>query len=89
MDSIAILSNNGEYTTFTVNERTVKFLTGKRLEKYTSIVEWDNGYIVVMCKDYGEPEHEDYIDLLPILSNLYMDPDSFLKDIKSVEVRNV
>jgi len=34
-------------------------------------------------------EEEEYIDLIPILENLYMDPESFLKPIQSVEVRNV
>lgn len=84
----AYLSNQGRYTTFTVNEKTVKFITGKNLEKYTSVVEWDNGYLVVMSKNYGEDEEEDYIDLIPILKNLYMDPETFLKNIKEVEIRN-
>ena len=31
-------------------------------------------------------EIEDYIDLIPILRNLYIDEESFLNPIKSVEV---
>ena len=45
---MAYLSNRGSYTLFTFRERTIKFLTSKNLEKYTSIVEWDNGYLVVL-----------------------------------------
>ena len=76
---MAYLSNCGSYTLFTFRERTIKFLTSKNLEKYTSIVEWDNGYLVVMSKNYNQEPCEDYIDLIPILRNLYMDEEEFLK----------
>ena len=36
--------------------------------------------------DYGHGEVEDYIDIRQILDNLYYDTDSFLKNIKKVEV---
>ena len=68
----AYLSNKGKYTFFTFRDTTIKFLTSKNLEKYTSIVEWDKGYLVVMSKNYNQEECEDYIDLVPILRNLYM-----------------
>ena len=84
----AYLSNNGEYSYFTFRECTIKFLTGKNLERYTSVVEWDNGYLVVMSKNFVKEEEEDYIDLVPILNNLYMNADVFLKDIKGVEIGN-
>jgi hypothetical protein len=84
----AYLSNVGEYTYFAFRNKTIKFLTGKNLEKYTSIVEWDAGYLVVMSKNYGSEECEDYIDIVPILKNLYMNVDDFLKDIKGVKVKN-
>lgn len=32
------------------------------------------------------PKTEEYIDLVPILENLYIDPDWFLAPIKNVEV---
>lgn len=84
---IAFLSNKGEYTFFSFRDRVITFLTGKRLEKYTKILEWDNGYIVVLCKNKDEENlEEDYIDLLPILDNLYIEPDKFLKPIKEVEL---
>ena len=40
-----------------------------------------------MDADYGHGEEEDYIDLLPILKNLYYDVESFLKPIRKVEVK--
>ena len=84
----AYLSNNGEYTTFTFGGRTLTFLTSKSLERYTSVKEWDNGYLVVMAKYKARPiEEEEYIDLVPILENLYMDAEEFLNSIRQVEVR--
>ena len=85
--STAYLSNNGEYTTFTFGGRTLTFLTSKSLERYTSIKEWDNGYLVVMAKYTTRPtEEEEYIDLVPILENLHMNVDEFLNPIQQVEV---
>lgn len=84
----ALLSNKGEYSIFQFQNRIIKFLTGNNLDRYTEIVEWDHGYIVVMCKTKSDPdiEEEDYIDLIPILDNLYIDSDTFLNPIKNVEV---
>ena len=84
----AYLSNIGEYTAFTLGGRTLTFLTSKSLERYTSIKEWDNGYLVVMAKYSTRPtEEEEYIDLIPILENLYMNAEAFLNPIRQVEVR--
>lgn len=83
----AYLSNNGEYTTFTFNGHTITFLTSKSLIRYTKIKEWDNGYLVVMAKySTRQDEEEEYIDLIPILKNLYMDANDFLNPIKQVEL---
>lgn len=83
----AFLSSKGEYTVFKFRDRVITFFTGKKLERYTKILEWNNGYIVVLCKNKNENKlEEDYIDLLPILSNLYIEPDSFLAPIKEVEI---
>ena len=87
MNENAILSSVGEYTTFTYGGRTLTFMTSKDLDRYTEIKEWDNGYIVVVARYKSKGEDEDYIDLLPILENLYMDADAFLKPIKGVEIR--
>ena len=84
----AFLSNRGKYTIFSFDGKVITFLTSKNLECYTKILKWDNGYIEVMAKNKGKPEHEDYIDLQPILENLYMNPKTFLSKIKHVEVQN-
>ena len=86
--SKAYLSNIGENTPYTFGGRTLTFLTSKSLERYTSVKEWDNGYLVVMAKYSTRPtEEEEYIDLIPILENLYMNAEAFLNPIQQVEVR--
>ncbi|MBR1494067.1 MAG: hypothetical protein SPL86_04960 [Succiniclasticum sp.] len=86
----AYLSNYDEYTTFTFRDQTITFLTGKRLEKYKKIIKWEKGYLEVLCKNKGETVlQEDYIDLLPILSNLYIEADSFLTPITEVKLNYV
>lgn len=86
MNDYAILKNSGEYTVFKFNNQVIRFLTSSRLEKYTKIVEWDHGYLVVMAKYKGLDEIEEYIDLIPILKNLYYDVDEFLNPIKEVKI---
>lgn len=46
----AYLSSQGRYTLFTFGDTTLKIIAPYSLEKYSKIVEWDNGYIVVMAK---------------------------------------
>jgi hypothetical protein len=55
------------------------------------VKEWDNGYLVVdaVYSQNKDKLVEDYIDLIPILKDLYIDPEHFLQPIKSVEVDNV
>ena len=68
---------------------TEEYFTSSRLERYTKVVEWDHGYLVVMAKyKHNEKPEEEYIDLVPILKNLYFDADKFLSPIKGVEVVN-
>ncbi len=88
MNNTAILSSNGDFTSFKANDCLIRFRTSSHLEKYLSIKEYDNGYIVVMAKydNNSEPE-EEYIDLLPILENLYLNPNTFLKSIKEVSIK--
>ena len=84
----AYLSNRSEYTTFSFSGRSITFLTSKSLERYTSVKEWDNGYLVVIAKHFNRPtEEEEYIDLVPILENLYMNAKEFLSHIKQVELK--
>lgn len=87
MDDTAILSSEGEYTSFSFGGRNIRFMTSPYLEKYVEVKEWDNktGYIVVTAR-YTDCEEEEYIDLFPILKNLYIDPAEFLEPIKKVRV---
>ena len=86
MSSEAILSNDGQFTSFSFNNQTIRFATSSKLEKYTQIIEWKYGFIVVMAVYQGIGEVEEYIDLVPILENLYMDPDNFLSPIQKVRI---
>lgn len=85
----AILSSDKQFTSFSFNGHNIRFRTSPRLEKYTKIIEWAHGYIVVMAKYEGHDEEEEYIDLVPILKNLYFDPDEFLTPIKKVRISYV
>ena len=88
MDCKAYLSNEGRYTIFSFRDGRLKFIAPYSLEYYESVVQWDNGYLVVMAKySHNENVEEEYIDLIPILKNLYIQPNDFLKSIKSVEVK--
>ncbi len=89
MNDEAILSSDKNFTSFSYGKHIIRFRTSPRLERYTRIVEWDHGYIVVMAKYEGHEEEEEYIDLIPILKNLYFDPDEFLAPIKKVRIRYV
>ena len=86
MNQYAILKSKGEYTIFQFNNDIIRFMTSTRLERYTKIVEWDHGYLVVMAKYKNIGEVEEYIDLIPILDKLYYDVDKFLKPIKEVRI---
>lgn len=89
MKNEAILSNDREFTSFIFNGHNIRFRTSSRLERYTKIVEWDHGYIVVMAKYEGHEEEEEYIDLVPILENLYFDANEFLSPIQKVRIEYV
>ena len=91
MTNEAILSSNGNYTLFSFNGYVIRFRTSSKLERYTKILEWENGYIAVTAKYKGLPEEEEYIDLVPILENLYVPQASdfeseFLKQIEKVRI---
>ena len=82
----ALLSNDRQFTSFFFNGHTIRFRTSPRLGRYTKIIEWDNGYLVAMAKYEGCEEEEEYIDLIPILENLYFDAEKFLRPIKKVRL---
>ena len=83
----ALLSNEANYTVFRFGDKTIRFRAPYSLERYTGIQEWDHGYLVVLAKYRHDPNpEEEYIDLVPILKNLYFDPDEFLAPIKGVKL---
>lgn len=84
----AVLSNLHGVTSFRSGEYNIRFRTPSILNRYTEIKEWDNGYIVVMADYEGIGVTEEYIDLIPILRNLHIDPDSFLRNIHNVKIGN-
>ena len=83
----AFLSNEGQYTIFRFNNDRLKFIGPYSLVRYLQVKEWDAGYIVVMTKyAHSDKNIVEYIDLGPVLDNLCMDRESFLKPIRKVEV---
>lgn len=83
MRDYAILTSKGEYSIFKFDDQIIRFATSDRLEKYTKIMAWNKGYLVVMAKYKGLEEVAEYIDLVPILEILYYNVDELLKPIKS------
>ncbi|MCD8337754.1 MAG: hypothetical protein LUD18_10905 [Lachnospiraceae bacterium] len=83
----ATLNSDRNYTYFSFRNQTIRFRTSHRLERYTKVLEWDSGYIVVRAKYETIPEVEDYIDLIPILEDLYIDADDFLSPIQKVRIQ--
>ena len=55
MKDYAVLTNDGKYTIFEFNNHRIRFITSDKLERYTKVVEWDNGYLIVMAK-YKVPD---------------------------------
>lgn len=85
--SHATLSNRGRYTIFSSGDEELTIIAPHSLLHYESVVEWDHGYLVVMARYACDEEPvEEYIDLVPVLKNLFMDPDGFLDPIEFVEV---
>lgn len=84
--SVALLSNQGDMTSFRYGDNNIRFRSPKNLKRYVEVKEWDNGYIVVTADYKGLGLTEEYIDLQPILKNLYINPDKFLAPIKSVKI---
>ena len=87
MNGEATLSSCDGYTVFRYGDYIIRFVAPYSLEKYISVKEWDAGYIVVMAKyRHNNKPEEEYIDLLPILENLYIDKDEFLQPITKVRI---
>lgn len=89
MTGIATLGNENNYTVFKYGNHVIRFAAPYSLEHYTEVKEWDKGYLVVMAKyKHNQKPEEEYIDLVPILQNLYFNADEFLEPIKGVRVAN-
>lgn len=87
MDGVAFLSNDNNCTIFKYKDHIIRFLAPYSLERYVEVKEWDNGYLVVMTKyKHSDELVKEYIDLLPILDNLYFDTSEFLKPIRRVGI---
>lgn len=84
----ATLSSEGAYTLFSYGDVRLKFAAPYSLKRYIKIKKWDRGYIEVDT-EYAQGVLEEYIDLEPILKNLYIKPKEFLKPIKKVEIKYV
>ena len=83
----AYLSNDKDMIKLQYEEKIIRFRGPYSLERFTSVKEWDNGYLVVMAKyQHNKESEEEYIDLIPILKNLYIDTVHFLKPIKEVRL---
>ena len=84
-DNHAVLSNRDGFTVFQFGNHTIRFRAPYSLERYTQVKKWDNGYIVVMAKySHNAEPIEEYIDLVPILKDLFFDAEEFLSPINSV-----
>ena len=83
----AYLSAENGFTVFAYGKACIRFRAPYSLERYTDVKHWDNGYLTVDAKyrHNAEPE-EEYIDLAPILTDLYIDADLFLQSIEKVEI---
>ena len=87
MSGVATLSNEKNYTVFQFENHVIRFIAPYSLERYIAVKEWDNGYLVVMAKyKHNDKPEEEYIDLAPILQNLYFDADAVLSQIKGVQI---
>lgn len=88
MPNEAILSSENEYTIFKYDKYIIRFRAPYSLERYTQVKEWKNGYLVVMAKyAHNQNDEEEYIDLIPILENLYYNAYEFLAPIKKVRIQ--
>lgn len=83
----AYLSAENGFTVFEYGKSRIRFRAPYSLERYTDIKQWDNGYLVVDAKyRHNDKPEEEYIDLDPILTNLYIDASQFVNPIRKVEI---
>lgn len=83
----AVLSSADGFTAFSFGGYNIRFRAPYSLERYIDVIKWDDGYLVVRAKySHNAKPEEDYIDLKPILKDLYIDSATFLKPIKNVRI---
>ena len=74
----AFICNEDNFTVFKYGNYTIRFEAPYSLEKYTDVIEWNDGYLVVMAKyKHNKDSEEEYIDLVPKV---------FLRQIKKVVI---
>ena len=87
-EETAYLSSKGRYVVFSYRDRVIRFMGPYSLVRIEKVKVWDKGYIVVDVRYSHQTELvEDYIDLVPILERLYINPKEFLSPIRNVEIR--
>ena len=84
---VATLSCRDGATSFSFDGRCIRLRTPKKLKRYLDVRTWDKGYLVVGAEYDGVATPvEEYIDLEPILDNLYVDKEKFLAPIREVRI---
>ncbi|MGN1404878.1 MAG: hypothetical protein ACI4WM_01300 [Erysipelotrichaceae bacterium] len=87
MSDTAYLSYDEKYTIFKFENANIRFLSPYSLEYFAEVKQWENGYLVVMAKyRHNDIPEEEYIDLIPVLEDLYIEPESFIKQIQKVDI---
>lgn len=83
---IGILTNTDKFSIFKIGDLQIKFKTSPFLQKYTSIIKWNKGYIECMAKysTLATPI-EEYIDLRYIAKRLRL-PQNIFDDVTEVKV---
>lgn len=86
-EGIAELGLEPGFTVFEYDGKRIRFRCPHSMERIDGIKEWDKGYLVVDAKyAHSDEPIEEYIDLVPVLQNLYIDPEKFLSPIKEVRL---
>ena len=88
MQNCAYLGCSGKYSVFAFNEYVIRFRTSSHLQKYSEIKHW--AWCLPLATAYYDTagELEEYIDLIPMLRNLFIEPEVFLSPIKEVKLQN-
>ena len=73
VQSTATLGNSNGFTEFRFRDALIRFCAPYSLERYARVKRWDAGYLVADAKySRNAGDEEEYIDLVPILKDLYI-----------------